>query len=177
MIVSGINIMSPKGIELLEFGGNRRAETLGGEWWRLITNIFIHGGIIHLFLNIVGLSIGSFFIEPIFSRTKYILIYFLSGIGASLASIFWHNNTISVGASGAIFGIYGALFGLMLTKAMPSKIKKTMFIFLGPYVGINLLMGLTDGIDNAAHIGGLLSGVIISILIYIFDGKSIKNRF
>jgi rhomboid protease GluP len=176
MIISGVSILSPKGIELLEFGGNRRTETLNGEWWRLITNIFIHGGVMHLFLNIFGLVIGSFFIEPIFSRLQYVLIYLLSGISASLCSIYWYENTISVGASGAIFGLYGALFGLMLTNDMSSEYKKSMFMILGPYVGISLIAGLTGGIDNAAHFGGLISGVIISIVIYIVNGKSVKNR-
>lgn len=169
MIFSGIHIISPNGLELLQWGANRRFETTGGEWWRLLTSMFLHGGIMHLFLNIYGLVIAAIFVEPILGRKKYFILYFLSGLCGSLASIWWYPNTISVGASGAIFGLYGAILGLLLTNAFPREGKKGIFMMIGIYVGINLLWGLTGGIDNAAHIGGLLSGVLIGIILYKLD--------
>jgi rhomboid protease GluP len=169
MIFSGIHIISPNGIELLQWGANRRLETTGGEWWRLLTSMFLHGGIMHLFLNIYGLVIAAIFVEPLLGRKKYFILYFLSGLCGSLASIWWYPNTISVGASGAIFGLYGAILGLLLTNAFPKEGKKGIFMMIGIYVGINLLWGLTGGIDNAAHIGGLLSGAIIGIILYKLD--------
>lgn len=169
MIFSGIHIISPNGSELLQWGANRRFETTGGEWWRLLTSMFLHGGIMHLFLNIFGLVIAAIFVEPILGRTKYFILYFLSGLCGSLASIWWYSNTISVGASGAIFGLYGAILGLLLTNAFPKEGKKGIFAMIGIYVGINLLWGLTGGIDNAAHIGGLLSGALIGIILYKLD--------
>lgn len=176
MVISGVGIISPSGIDLLAFGGNRRTEVLNGEWWRLFTNMFLHGGIMHLFLNIFGLILGSLFIEPVFGRIKFFTIYILSGICASLASIWWYDNTISVGASGAIFGIYGAFLGLLLTDVKHKK-KKGIFNMLAIYVGISLISGFTGGIDNAAHIGGLLSGIITGLIIYFLDKKSIKRKF
>lgn len=169
MIFSGIHIISPNGIELLQWGANRRLETTGGEWWRLLTSMFLHGGIMHLFLNIYGLVIAAIFVEPLLGRKNYFILYFLSGLCGSLASIWWYPNTISVGASGAIFGLYGAILGLLLTNAFPKEGKKGIFMMIGIYVGINLLWGLTGGIDNAAHIGGLLSGAIIGIILYKLD--------
>ncbi len=174
MIFSGIHIISPNGQELLHWGANRRFETTSGEWWRLLTSMFLHGGIMHLFLNIYGLIIAAIFVEPILGRKKYFILYILSGLCGSLASIWWYSNTISVGASGAIFGLYGAILGLLLTNAFPKNGKKGILIMIGIYVGINLLWGLTGGIDNAAHIGGLLSGAIIGIILYKLDEEK-KN--
>lgn len=170
MIFSGIHIISPNGLELLEWGANRRNETTSGEWWRLISSMFVHGGIMHLFLNIYGLVMAAIFVEPIFGREKYFLLYFISGICGSLCSIYWYENTTSVGASGAIFGLYGAILGLLLTKEFDGG-KKFMLLLIGPYVAINLLFGLTGGIDNAAHIGGLISGAVSGLILYQFINK------
>lgn len=172
MVCSGVHILSPNGLELLQWGANRRFETTGGEWWRLLTSMFLHGGIMHLILNISGLVIAAIFVEPLLGRKNYFILYILSGLCGSLASIWWYPNTISVGASGAIFGLYGAILALLLTNAFPKGGKKGILMMIGVYVGINLLWGLTGGIDNAAHIGGLLSGALIGIVLYkIDDGK------
>lgn len=176
MIFSGVHIISPNGMELLEWGANRRSETTSGDWWRLVSSMFLHGGFIHLFLNIYGLLIAALFVEPIFGRIKYFILYFTSGICGSLASIYWYENTISVGASGAIFGLYGAILGLLLTNAFPKDGKKGILIFICPYVVINLLYGLTGGIDNAAHIGGLISGAVLGIILYLIDNKTQANK-
>ena len=179
MIFSGINPISPNGKELLEWGANRRFETINGDWWRLVTSMFLHGGIMHLFLNIYGLVLAAIFVEPILGRRNYAILYVISGIFGSLASIWWYSNTVSVGASGAIFGLYGAILGLLLTDAFPKGGKKGMFITIGIYVGINLLFGLTGGIDNAGHIGGLLSGGLLGIILFKLDYKNkntTKNR-
>ncbi|GAA0890891.1 rhomboid family intramembrane serine protease [Fulvivirga kasyanovii] len=172
MIFSGVHIVSPNGLELLDWGANRRAETIGGEWWRLVSSMFLHGGIMHLLLNIYGLVIAALFVEPIFGRVKYSILYFGSGICGSLSSIYWYENTISVGASGAIFGLYGAILGLLLTSAFPKDAKKGILMFIGPYVVLNLLFGLTGGIDNAAHIGGFISGAVFGILLYLMIKKA-----
>jgi rhomboid protease GluP len=172
MVFSGINPVSANGYELLQWGANRRAEVLGGEWWRLFTSMFVHGGFMHLFLNIYGLVLGGMFVEPAFGRKGYFIIYVLSGLSGSLVSIWWYHNTISAGASGAIFGLYGAILGLLMTNAFPKEQKRGIFIMIGIYVAINLLWGLAGGIDNAAHIGGLISGALCGILIYKFKMKN-----
>ena len=174
MIISGVHIISPNGLELLPWGANRRLETTSGEWWRLLTSMFLHAGIMHLFLNIFGLVIASIFIEPILGRKKYVILYILSGLCGTIASIWWYQKTISVGASGAIFGLYGAILGLLFTNAFSKDSKKGILAMIGIYVGISLLWGLTGGIDNAAHIGGLLSGALIGIILYKIDDEN-KN--
>lgn len=166
MVFSGVDPFSPNGAELLEWGANRRDETMSGDWWRLITSMFVHSGIMHLVLNMFSLLIASFFIEPLLGRKDFAILYIIAGIFGSVASIIWFHNTISVGASGAIFGIFGALLGLLSTDAYPKESKKLILWLSGLFVGINLLMGLTGGIDNAAHIGGLVSGAGIGVLLY-----------
>jgi rhomboid protease GluP len=171
MFFSGLNMLSPNGQELLKWGANRRDETLTGDWWRLFTSMFVHGGIIHLFLNIMGLLIGSFMLERILGWKRFLALYLLAGLCGSIASIAWYPHMISVGASGAIFGLFGAMLGLLLTDAFPKKGKKAILIFAGTYAGINLVWGLTGGIDNAAHIGGLLGGALLGILLYKLEDE------
>jgi rhomboid protease GluP len=164
--VSGVDALNPNAAELLKWGANRRADTTDGEWWRLVTSMFLHGGAMHLLLNMYGLIIASIYVEPLFGKWKTTLLYFVSGISGSLASIFWYEDTTSVGASGAIFGLFGAILALLLTSVFTKEAKKPIFIMFGTYIAISLVMGLAGGIDNAAHLGGLLAGAITSLLIY-----------
>ena len=160
---SGVHPVSPSAGDLLEWGANRRAETTGGQWWRLVTSMFLHGGVMHLFLNMYGLLLAAIFVEPIYGRIKFFVIYFLSGVSGSLASIWWYENTVSVGASGAIFGLFGAIFSL----ALMGKLRLQDLMWLWFFIGINLLFGLTGGIDNAAHLGGLIAGTLTGALLQI----------
>src|SRR5690606_27241607 len=114
MVFSGVNFISPSTLDLLEWGGNNKYQLLQGEWWRLLTNTFLHGGIMHLIFNIFALVLAGIFIEPVLGRKQYTILYLLSGILASFVSAVWYSNTVSIGASGAIFGLYGALFVLLI---------------------------------------------------------------
>lgn len=165
MIIAGLGLISFKAIDLLHWGANFRPATTNGQWWRLLTSIFLHGGLLHLVANMASLLFAGIFLEPLLGRTKYALIYLATGILASCASIWWHPATVSVGASGAIFGLYGVFLALLLLKVFPASFSKGFLISILVFVGYNLLMGFTGGIDNAAHIGGLVSGFIIGLLL------------
>ncbi|MEN2400449.1 rhomboid family intramembrane serine protease [Flavobacterium sp. MC2016-06] len=165
MVFAGFGFMSFKGKDLLEWGANFRPITTDGQWWRLLTSTFMHGGIMHLATNMFGLLFIGLFLEPVLGKKRYLLIYLATGIFASLASIWWYDATVSVGASGAIFGLYGLFIALLLTKVFPKEFSNAFLVSTLIFVGFNLLMGLTGGIDNAAHIGGLLSGFIIGIIL------------
>lgn len=156
---------------MLEWGANRRIETLAGQWWRLLTNVFVHAGFPHLFFNGFGLIISAIFVEPILGRIRFLILYIFSGLCGSLASIVWYPNTISVGASGAIFGLYGAILGLVLMDAFPRDDKKNVLIMIVTFILTGLLWGLFGGIDNAAHIGGLVSGTLSGIILFQFGKK------
>jgi len=166
MALMGLGFISFKGQDLLQWGANYGPLTKGGEWWRLLTSTFLHGGLMHLLANMYGLLFVGIFLEPLLGRAKYLTAYLLTGIVASIASIWWYDATVSVGASGAIFGLYGVFLALLLTKIFPPDFAKTFLISTSIFVGFNLLMGLTGGIDNAAHIGGLLSGFIVGLILY-----------
>lgn len=168
MVGSGVNIMDPDVDSLLAWGGNFKAFTLNGEWWRLLTSCFLHGGIIHLLMNMYALYYIGCLLEPRLGALKYTIAYLVCGVIASLASVFWNDLMVSVGASGAIFGLYGVFLALLTTNIIDKHTQKSLLTSIGLFVGYNLLFGLTkDGIDNAAHIGGLLSGLVVGYAFYL----------
>jgi len=168
MVFAGLGFISFQASDLLKWGGNFRPAINSGEYWRLFTNMFLHGGVMHVLMNMYGLFFVGLFLEPLMGRGKYLLTYLITGIVASIASVWWHPATVSIGASGAIFGLYGAFFALLTTNVFPKALKKTFLINTSIFIGYNLLFGLTGGIDNAAHIGGLLSGLILGYTMYPF---------
>lgn len=161
MVLSGVNVMQPDNESLLNWGANFRPMTLEGEWWRLITNCFIHIGIFHLLMNMYALLYIGILLEPHLGKTRFIAAYLLSGITASIVSLWWHDLTISAGASGAIFGMYGVFLAMLTTNLIEKTARKALLTSIAVFVGYNLIYGLKGGIDNAAHIGGLLGGIII----------------
>ena len=171
LVFTGMNIISATPEELLELGGNRRYEVLNGEYWRLFTSMFLHGGMMHVLMNLVGIGLTCSLTEPILGRWKTLIAYLISGIGASLMSIYWHENAVSVGASGAIFGMMGVMIALLITKK-DKGYGGAYPIILGLYGGVGLLFGLLGGIDNAAHIGGLITGFVIGLLMIMIDWKN-----
>ncbi len=164
MVISGFGLVSFKGSDLLNWGANFRPLTTDGQWWRLLTSTFLHGGLMHILANMYGLIFVGIFLEPLLGAKKYTFVYLLTGILASVASIWWYDATISVGASGAIFGLYGFFLACLLLKVFPPGFGKAFLASTLVFVGFNLLMGFTGGIDNAAHIGGLLSGFILGLI-------------
>ncbi|PIF59486.1 membrane associated rhomboid family serine protease [Flavobacterium sp. 2] len=172
MVIAGLGFISFSGHDLLNFGGNFKPATINGQWWRLLTNIFLHAGLMHLLSNMFGLLFVGLFIEPVLGRTKFLVLYLVTGILASCTSIWWHEATISIGASGAIFGLYGLFLGLLLTKVFPPDFSKVFLTTTLLFVSYNLIMGLGSGIDNSAHIGGLLSGFVIGLIL----SQSLKRQ-
>lgn len=166
MVLTGVNILQPDNESLIKWGANFRPVTLQGEWWRLITNCFLHIGIIHLLLNMYALIYIGLLLEPHLGRMKFTVAYFLAGVAASTSSLWWHDLTISAGASGAIFGMYGVFLAMLTTNLMEKKTRKPLLISIGVFVFYNLAYGMKGGIDNAAHIGGLLAGILIGYAYY-----------
>jgi len=165
MVFAGLGFISFKSQDLLNWGANFRPLTTNGEWWRLLTSTFLHGGLMHILANMFGLLFVGIFLEPLLGRTKYLTAYLLTGILASCASLWWHTASVSVGASGAIFGLYGLFLALLLRKVFPPDFGKALLTSTLIFIGYNLFMGLTGGIDNAAHIGGLVSGFVVGIML------------
>ena len=159
---------------LLLFGANYGPLVRNGEIYRLIACMFLHGGIIHLGLNMYSLFIIGPRVEDFFGKWKFLLIYFISGISASLLSIGLNQNVVSVGASGAIFGLFGALiyFGYSYRGYIGALVKSQVI----PIVMYNLLMGFfIPGIDMWGHIGGLIGGIIVANMLGTIENKKYNS--
>ena len=161
---------------LIKYGANLDVLVKNGEYYRLLTSMFLHSGLLHLFFNMYALYIIGPQVESFFGKTKYLIIYLLSGISGSLLSVAFNVNTVSVGASGAIFGLFGALlyFGYNYRGYLGNVIKSQIL----PVVIINLIFGcISTGVDVAGHIGGLIGGIIVSSVLGSSDEKGIDiNR-
>ena len=162
----GFGFMHVSGTDLLRFGANFKPLVTEGEIWRLLSSIFLHGGFMHLLMNMMALFFAGLFLEPLLGKWRLLLLYIVTGIAASVASFMWYDATISVGASGAVFGLYGFFISAIINQSFPYKVDKGFLYSLLAYIGVNLVMGLigSGGIDNAAHIGGLLSGFCYGVL-------------
>lgn len=136
-----------------------------GEYYRLITCMFLHGGIMHLLLNMFALySLGPF-IEKVYGKTRYLIIYFLSGIVSSVFS-YMFSTAVSIGASGAIFGLLGA--ALIFAMKMKDRIGRGFITNIVSVILINLFMGFSmSNVDNFGHLGGLIGGSAITLLLGI----------
>lgn len=167
MLFGGVSILKPTTDELLFWGGNLRGAVIAGELWRLLSAMFIHSGIMHLMMNMLSLWYLSISVEKLLGIKRFFMIYFFSGIMASLSSIYMHANVVSVGASGAIFGLLGALVSLLFTGLVEKDSKMQLILPLATVVGMNLIFSFLPHIDTAGHIGGFISGIIISYGFYL----------
>ncbi|MDD7150440.1 MAG: rhomboid family intramembrane serine protease [Bacilli bacterium] len=159
---------------LLKYGANLDVLVKNGEYYRLFTCIFLHIGIMHLLCNMYSLYIIGREVENLFGKIKYIIIFILSGIFGSIMSLAFTHNTISAGASGAIFGLLGALlyFGMHYRTYLGEAIKRSII----PIIVINLIIGFfAEGIDLAAHIGGLVGGVLVAMMVGVPDKSKTKD--
>lgn len=163
MLADGANVLLPDSEILLKWGANFKPITLANEWWRLLSSCFVHIGIIHILLNLYALVFIGRMLEPFIGMWRFLTAYLLTGLLASLASLWWHDNIISAGASGAIFGMYGVFLAFLSTDLIEKATRKAFLTSIGIFVAYNLFNGIgsKSGIDNAAHIGGLLSGFLI----------------
>lgn len=149
---------------LVQFGAKYNVLIVQGEWWRFITPIFLHIGILHLLMNTVALYYVGNQVERILGNVRFFIVYMFAGFSGSVLSFVLSDN-ISAGASGAIFGCFGALLYISL---LYSKLfsKETIQGVL-TLIGINLLFGIiVPGIDNAGHIGGLIGGFLATVTVH-----------
>ncbi|GAA4306760.1 rhomboid family intramembrane serine protease [Nibribacter koreensis] len=177
LVMAGLGFMYFNAGDLHTVGGNFRPSVLQeGEYWRLMTNVFLHGGIMHLLMNMFALLCIGVILEPLLGRAKYTLVYLICGVTASLASIWWYEATVSVGASGAIFGLYGFYVALLTTNLFPPEVRKSFLKSVMIFIGFNLALGLVGGVDNAAHVGGLLTGFILGYGYYFLNRDTLLQE-
>ena len=157
-------------INVLVFLGAKYNELIAaGEYYRLVTCMFLHGGIMHLALNMYALNSIGPLVERVYGRAKYVIIYFISGVISSLLS-FQFSEAISIGASGAIFGLLGTtlVFALMRRKEMAKGFLRniTSVIIINLFIGFSI-----PNIDNFGHLGGLIGGVITALVLNLARKK------
>lgn len=173
MALQGVNIMAPETKDLIDWGANYKPLTMDGQWWRLLTSCFLHIGILHLFVNMYSLLSVGVMLENMLGRLPYIVAYIVCGLAGSAASLWWHEATVSAGASGAIFGMFGLFYGWVTTSHLLSaEEKKAQLASAGTFLAFNLIMGLSGRVDNAAHLGGLAAGLVIGLLVSKWHGTA-----
>jgi len=165
MVVMGVSATYPTPEDLLPWGADFGPLTLGaGQWWRLFTACFLHFGIIHIGFNMYVLYQVGMTTEFLYGRAKYLLIYLLAGVGGNIVSLYVHPDSVGAGASGAIFGVYGAFLGFLLIRrnVIPKLAMAQMVRSAAIFLGINLVYGLARAeTDLSAHIGGLAIGFML----------------
>jgi rhomboid protease GluP len=165
MGLQGAGVFEANGLVHLRWGSNYGPLTASGDWWRLLTAAFLHFGIIHLVINLSALFFIGNYLEPALDKLRYISVYVCSAILAGLASLYWHTEPVnSAGATGAVFGMYGAFLALLTTKLITKKISRLFLLSAGIFLLYNLISGVTRGVDLASHTGGLVSGLLIGYL-------------
>jgi len=169
MVASGVSFTQPTPLDVFKWGGDFGPATVGAhEWWRLLTSCFLHFGIVHIGMNMYVLYLIGPFIETVFERMRYLLIYFIAGLAGSIVSVWVHPTAVSAGASGAIFGLYGAVFGFLLIKrrslnpAAMKSIGKSAGIFILYNIAYGSISGTTD---LSAHLGGLVAGFLAGMVL------------
>jgi membrane associated rhomboid family serine protease len=161
MALTGASLFSPTSEQLLRWGANWGPLSLGSQPWRMLTSNYVHIGIVHILFNMWCLWNLGRLAESVLGRLNYVVLYTFCGLSGSLASLWWHPMTVGAGASGAIFGLAGASIAIFYLGHLPiakEAMAGTMRSLL-TFVGYNLFFGLTPGIDNSAHIGGLVAGL------------------
>ncbi len=167
MWIKGVDPVKPEITDLMYWGANSGTESLGGEYWRLLTSTFIHIGFIHLLLNMFALWQVGRFVETFLGSFGFLVVYISTGLAGSLvSSLFQPAHVVSAGASGAVFGLYGSLIAVLIKNHV--KIPKDMMTALVGSVAVFLVYNfrdVKDGVDIFAHLGGLVFGLPVAFLL------------
>lgn len=164
LAVSSMSLLQIPADLLIRAGGNFALRVQEGETWRLLTALFLHGGLLHVGLNMFALYQAGQVVERLFGRVGFAVVYLVAGLLGNLASLWWRQSAVSVGASGAIFGVYGAMLGYLMIQrgSVPAEVFREMRSGTLGFLGYSLFAGFAiAGIDNAAHLGGLLGGFVL----------------
>ncbi len=168
MLVSGISFTNPTVLQLLQWGANFGPLDRSGQWWRLLTACFLHIGFLHIAFNMYVLYQVGPFTERLFGSLRYLAVYLAAGVGGNLLGLWLHPMTVSAGASGAIFGVYGGLLAFLLKEraALRPEAVKSIGQSALIFIAFNLFYGAASAhTDLTAHIGGLATGFLAGLLL------------
>lgn len=179
MLWKHVPLMSPTSDQIVHWGGNFGPLTLGGQSWRLVSNVFLHIGLAHIFANMWALIVLGRLAESLYGRVSFLVAYLFAGIAGSLATLLWNPMTVSAGASGALFGISGALIATLYAGKLPlpKRVVRPVLFTLILWAAFDLGYGLLKpGVDNAAHIGGFIAGILIGFPLGHHLGPDRRSR-
>jgi rhomboid protease GluP len=169
MVLSGVPLVWPTGPQLIRWGANEGTRIiLRHEYWRLITMVFVHGGLIHLVVNMWSLAVIGPLVERLYGTLAFAIIYLAAGVGGALASVAASPSRISVGASGAICGVLGALLAFLIVhrRTVAASVRvPLLFNLAGVVVFMGILSYFVPNIDQEAHLGGVTAGFICGLLL------------
>ncbi len=171
MVFRGVNYLNPAVEDIIRWGGNLKFNVTSGEWWRLVTAVFVHIGIFPLVINMFGLYFIGLMVEPILGKLKYLIAYLCCGVIAGLVSILWAKEGVTAGASGAVLGMFGVLLAFATTSYINKKFPAIWAGCISAYVVFTIISGLQGASDNAADIGGFVAGGAVGYLFYFFHFK------
>lgn len=163
MALSGVGILEPNTLSLLKWGADYGPLTLTGDWWRTVTCNFVHIGIFHLLMNMYAFLFIGIMLEQQIGFRRMFIAYLLTGLWSSAISLFMHGDLVSAGASGSIFGLYGIFLAFLCFHRIEKGQRNALLSSILIFVGYNLMDGMKEGSNNAAHIGGLISGFLLGV--------------
>lgn len=161
-------LLGPSSNTLVKLGALERDKVVDGDQgWRLVSCVWLHAGVIHLLANMLSLLFIGIRLEQQFGFVRIGMIYLLSGFGGSILSALFINNSISVGASGALFGLLGAMLSELITNWTIYSNKVAALLTLVVIIAINLAVGILPHVDNFAHIGGFVAGFFLGFVLLV----------
>lgn len=182
MVLSGVSATNPTLEALVRWGALFGPLTLDGQWWRLFTCMFLHIGIIHIGFNMWVLASGGRLVERMFGHVGFLLLYLISGLGGSLAALLWSPDVVSAGASGAIFGIFGGMLGVLYKQrsSIPPGAWTALKSSGVSFLVLNLVIGFAlPNISVSAHAGGALTGFLFGLVLsqpFTPEGVAARKR-
>ncbi|MBX9690500.1 MAG: tetratricopeptide repeat protein [Candidatus Obscuribacterales bacterium] len=166
IVTKGSSILLPPQEVLINWGANLGAFSVDGQYWRFLSSIFIHAGILHLALNMYALWTFGPAVSELYGNKRFLLIYLVSGIAGNLSSTLWNPAQISVGASGALLGLAGAMLATLIASDKGGKRRFAKPLIFFAIICASLLSGFFyPEIDNAAHLGGFAAGLICGLIL------------
>lgn len=165
-VLAGADPMTGSPNVMLTLGANHPPLTLNGEAWRLLTSMFLHWGGLHLAMNMLALWSGGRLVETWYGGARYALLYLGAGLAGGLASTAWHTEAIGAGASGAVFGVFGAIFVVAMLAGRGNPQFQALRSHLWMFLGYNAVFGFAiPQIDMAAHVGGFVGGALLAFIL------------
>ncbi len=182
MVAQGVDPMNPGGETLLSWGANFGPLTMSGQWWRLFSCMFLHFGALHLGMNMLVLWGLGRPVERFVGSVGLAIAYLASGVAGSLASLAWHPQGISAGASGAVFGTAGTLLGFALLRrdTIPPEVRTALLKSMANFLILNTVVGLSMAqIDMAAHLGGFIGGMLCGLILSqpLLGGMLLRRKY